>query len=417
MYALVDCNSFYASCEQVFRPDLRGKPVVVLSNNDGCIVARSKEAKRLGVPDLLPYFKIADQLRSHGVSVFSSNYELYADLSMRVMNTLSGFTSNVEVYSIDEAFLNLSSTQLNILPALGHDIRLTILKHVGLPVGVGMGATKTLAKLANHIAKKSPKCNFVCVIERPESWYKVFAKLPVNTVWGIGSRLARRLADQRIYSVLDLLQQEPERMQHLYSVNVGRTVRELRGIPCFELEESPEKKKQIFSTRSFGNKVMDCVSLEQSVSQYASRACAKLRKEKQLVKTMQVSASSSQFIPNRYSRSVIIQLETPTNDSRTVSYLARQAVRKSIFKQGVPFARAGVGLIELIEEKPEQLDAFTPRQSEKSKALMSVVDQINKTHGSLFIASQGIDQQWKMQRNLKSPAYTTRWAELPWVNT
>lgn len=415
MYALVDCNSFYASCEQVFRPDLRNKPVVVLSNNDGCIVARSKEAKALGVPDLLPYFKIADQLKSAGVSAFSSNYELYADLSMRVMNTLAEFSTHVEVYSIDEAFLNFNTIPAAVLPALGHDIKNVVLKQVGLPVGVGVGPTKTLAKLANHIAKTSTKCNFVCVIEDTESWQKVFSKIPVNTVWGIGSRLSRRLVDQKIYSVLDLITQEPERMQRLYNVNVARTVRELQGIPCFEFEESPAAKQQIFSTRSFGQKVMDCTSLEQSVSQYASRACVKLRKEKQLVKTIQVSASSSRFIPNQYSRTVVIQLQVPTNDSRVISHLARQAVRRQIFKYGVPFARAGVGLIELLPEAPEQLDAFTKRQSEQSKALMGVIDQINVKHGRIFIAGEGVDQCWKMQRNLKSPAYTTRWNEIPKV--
>ncbi len=417
MYALVDCNSFFASCEQVFRPDLRNKPVVVLSNNDGCIVARSKEAKRLGVPDLLPYFKIADQLKRAGVSVFSSNYELYGDLSMRVMNTLSVFSNTIEVYSIDEAFLGLNGIPAKTLPALGHDIRHTILKYVGLPVGVGMGPTKTLAKLANHIAKQSPKCRYVCVIDQPERWHKVFAKLPVHKVWGIGSRLAKRFADLEVYSVLDLIHQDPEKMQRLYNVNVARTINELRGVACFELEEHPEAKQQIFSTRSFGNKVTDCLSLEQSVSQYASRACEKLRKERKLVKTVQVFASSSRFITNYYSRTVVVPLATATNDSRTVCHVARQAVRKHIYRPSVPFARAGVGLVELLPEAPEQLDAFIPRQGEASKTLMQTLDQINQRHGRIFIASQGIDPYWRMQRNLKSPAYTTRWNELPVVKT
>ncbi|GLQ29585.1 Y-family DNA polymerase [Litoribrevibacter albus] len=415
MYALVDCNSFFASCEQVFRPDLRGQPVVVLSNNDGCIVARSKEAKQLGIPDLQPYFKISDQLRQAGVHVFSSNYELYGDLSTRVMDTLKAFSPNIEVYSIDESFLDMSGHALKTLPELGRAMRDTIYRHVRLPVGVGMGATKTLAKLANHIAKKSNKCHYVCVIDRLEQWHKVFAKIPVHHVWGIGSRLSGRLADQRIYSVLDLIQQDPERMKKHYSVNVSRTITELQGIPCYGLDETPEPKKQIISTRSFGVKVFNCLALEQSVSQYASRACEKLRKEQQRVKTMMVFASSSRFDANYYTRSVIVPLSMPTNDSRVICSLARKAVRECIYKSGVPFARAGVGLIELYAESPEQLDAFTARQDERSQELMKLVDHINQTCGRVFIASQGIDPYWKMQRNLKSPAYTTRWPDLPIV--
>ena len=415
MYALVDCNSFFASCEQVFRPDIRDKPVVVLSNNDGCIVARSKEAKRLGVPDLQPYFKIADQLRQAGVHVFSSNYELYGDLSSRVMNSLSGFSPNVEVYSIDEAFLDVSGLPIKTLPSFGHEIRTMIYRHIGLPVGVGIGSTKTLAKLANYIAKHSAKCNFVCVLDTPTQWHKVFSRIPVHQIWGIGRRLSRRLADQDIHSVLDLMKQDPEHMKKLYNVNVSRTISELQGTPCFGLEESPELKKQIFSTRSFGEKVTDCISLEQAVSQYASRACEKLRKEAQLVKTIQVFASSSRFDVDYYTRSVVVPLAALTNDTRLISAIARQVVRNTIFKPNVRFARAGVGLIELSEETPQQFDAFTPRQSERSKQLMDVMDTVNREHGRIFIASQGIDPSWKMQRNLKSPAYTTRWSDLPLV--
>ncbi|GAA3930798.1 Y-family DNA polymerase [Litoribacillus peritrichatus] len=415
MYALVDCNSFFASCEQVFRPDLRGKPVIVLSNNDGCIVARSKEAKQLGIPDLQPYFKIADQLQKAKVHVFSSNYELYGDLSSRVMETLKTFSPNIEIYSIDESFLDLSGHPISTLPGIGHNIRLTVHQHVGLPVGVGMGATKTLAKLASHIAKKSRKCNYVCVLDKPDQWHNVFAKIPVHKIWGIGSRLSRRLSDQKVYSVLDLIQQDPERMRRRYSVNVSRTITELRGTPCYGLDETPETKKQIYSTRSFGVKVSDCLALEQSVSQYAHRACEKLRKEKQLVKTMQVFASSSRFHSHYYSRSVVIPLETPTNDSRVISALARKAIRETVFKPEVPFARAGVGLIEILAESPEQIDAFTARQGEQSKTLMKLLDHINKTKGHVFLANQGIDPFWKMQRNLKSPAYTTKWKELPRV--
>ncbi|MFT7371869.1 MAG: DNA polymerase V [Oleiphilaceae bacterium] len=414
MYALVDCNAFFASCEQVFRPDLRGKPVVVLSNNDGCIVARSKEAKALNIPDLVPYFKVKPLLEKYGVHVFSSNYELYGDLSNRVMKALEYFSPDIEVYSIDEAFLSLVGLQTK-LPRFGHEIKDRVFKHTGMAVGVGIAPTKTLAKLASHIAKKSAKCDYVCVIEQIAPWYKVFSKIPVNKVWGIGGRIAKRLSDSQIFTVYDLMRQDSALMKKRYNVNVARTIDELNGIKCYQLEQAPEPKKQIFSTRSFGQKIIDCHALEQSVSQYASRACVKLRQQKQRVKTITIFASSAHFIGQPYSRSVVIQLPMPTNDSRTIISAARYAIRTSIYREGIRFSRAGVGLIELYPELPEQLDAFTPIQTNASRQLMIVMDEINKKHSKVFFASQGIDQKWRMNRNLKSPGYTTKWADLPLI--
>jgi len=414
MLALVDCNSFFASCEQVFRPDLRGKPLVVLSNNDGCIVARSKEAKALGIPDLEPYFKLKTLLEQNHVHVFSSNYELYGDLSSRVMKTLEQFSPELEIYSIDEAFLSLAGIKGD-LRGYGQEIRQAVQKQVGLAVGIGIAPTKTLAKLASFIAKKSARCEYVCVIKDTKEWQKVFSKIPVGEIWGIGSRLSKRLADHHVYSVLDLMQQDSLQMRKYYNVNVARTIDELNGIPCYGLDQHPEPKKQIFSTRSFGAKIMECAALEQSVSQYASRACVRLRKHNHLVKTMLVFASSGHFVDNPYSRSVVIQLPIPTNDTRYVISIARKAIRDSIFRAGVHFARAGVGLIELQPECPEQLDAFTPTQSNRSKQLMSVIDDINKRHSPVYFASQGVNPDWTMRRNLKSPSYTTKWKDLPRV--
>ena len=416
MYALVDCNSFFASCEQVFRPDLRGLPLVVLSNNDGCIVARSKEAKALGIPDLEPYFKQKALLEKNGVHVFSSNYELYGDLSSRVMTTLEGFSPDIEIYSIDEAFLSLKGLGVD-LPEYGHLIKNTVYKHTGMPVGVGIAATKTLAKLASHIAKKSAKCDYVCAIVDVAAWSAVFRKIPVNKIWGIGRRLTKQLADNRIYSVYDLMKQDARQMRRRYSVNVARTIDELNGIECYGLEQAPEPKKQIFSTRSFGQKIMDCTELEQSVSQYATRACVKLRQQKHLVKTVSVFASSGHFVEQPYSRSMVIKLPIATNDTRQIITLARHAIRNGIFRKGVRFARAGVGLIELQPERPEQLDAFSSEQPLRSKQLMGVMDSINKRHCPIVFASQGLQQNWKMNRNLKSPAYTTRWEDLPRIKT
>jgi len=416
VYALVDCNSFFASCEQVFRPDIRGLPVVVLSNNDGCIVARSKEAKALGIPDLEPYFKQKPLLEKYGVHVFSSNYELYGDLSSRVMSTLEQFSPDMEIYSIDEAFLSLAGMSIK-LPDYGQLIKNTVKKHTGMPVSVGIAKTKTLAKLANHIAKKSVKCDGVCVIDDPKKWHAVFNKIPSNKVWGIGRRLSKGLADKQIYSVYDLLQQNSQQLRKRYNINVARTIDELNGIKCYELEQTPEAKKQIFSTRSFGQKIMNSTELEQSISQYASRACTKLRQQKQLVKTISVFASSAHFIDRPYSRSAVIKLPTPSNDTRQIITAARHAIRHIIFRPGIKFARAGVGLIELQPERPEQLDAFSPAQTMKSKQLMAVMDRINKTHCPIVFASQGMQQNWRMNRRLKSPGYTTCWSDLPRVKT
>ncbi len=415
MLALVDCNSFFASCEQVFRPDLRGKPVIVLSNNDGCIVARSKEAKALGIPDLEPYFKLKHQLEKSGVHVFSSNYELYGDLSNRVMQTLEGFSPHLEIYSIDEAFLSLAGIKGD-LRDYGHSMRKAVQQCVGLPVGVGIAPTKTLAKLASYIAKKSARCEFVCVIERLDQWHRVFAKIPVQQVWGIGGRLTKRLADQRIFSVLDLMKQDPRYMKRHYNVNVARTVEELNGVACYGLDQQPPPKQQIFSTRSFGQHITDCAALEQSVSQYASRACVKLRKQQHLVKTIMVFAASGHFVDRPYSRSQVIPLPMATNDTRQVITAVRKSVNEVIYREGVKFARAGVGLIELQPERPEQLDVFTPVQPLRSKALMTVMDEINQRHTPVYFASQGVTPQWSMQRMLKSPSYTTQWHDLPCVS-
>ncbi len=414
MYALVDCTSFFASCEQIFRPDLRGKPVVVLSNNDGCIVARSPAAKALGIPDLVPYFKQKDLLAQLGVTVFSSNYELYGDISQRIMQTLEQFSPQVEIYSIDEAFLNLNNMSVPLV-AYGHRIRNAVWKDIRMPVGIGIAPTKTLAKLASFISKRSTRCSGVCVIENIRDWQPLFARIPVTEVWGIGRRFGKRLADDGVHSVSDLMQQEATSLRKHYNVNMARTIAELQGQSCYTFADSqPPPKKQIYSTRSFGEKIRSQIALEQAVSQYASRAAEKLRKQNGLAKTLQVFIATSRFVTPSYSCSESVTLPYPTNDSRELIHAARQAV-KHIFKSGYAYARAGVGIIEILPDRPQQLDCFLPTQSPKSQKLMQVMDQVNRQHGNLIFAAQGIQPHWKMQRNLKSPAYTTRWRDLPRV--
>lgn len=411
MYALVDANSFYASCEQVFRPELRDKPVVVLSNNDGCIVARSAAAKALDIPDLQPYFKVKSLLIRHNVHVFSSNYELYADLSARVVQLLQDFTPLLEVYSIDESFLSLRGLKIDYID-YAKKIKERIWRDVRIPVGIGIAQTKTLAKLANHMAKKSPRLAGICVIDSPHLWDRVFRKIPVNKVWGIGGRLAKKLNKLDIFSIYDLKIVDPKYIRKHFSVNLERTVRELNGECCMDLDLQPASKKQIFSTRSFGNKIESIEGLQQAVSQYATRASVKLREQNSVVKTILVFIQSSRFIDKPYSRSITVELPFPSNDTRMIISAARQGVFH-LYKEGVSYAKAGVGLLEIADSNPTQLNFFSGNQSARSQKLMEVFDQLNKYEPQVFFASNGINQEWRMQRQFKSPSYTTKISDIP----
>lgn len=416
MYALVDCNSFYASCEQVFRPDLQDQPVIVLSNNDGCVVARNKAAKALSIPDLEPYFKIKSILQRHRVQVFSSNYELYADFSQRVMQTLEGFAPEAEVYSIDEIFLRLDTMPVDFLKH-GYEIKQTVKQHIGIPVSVGIAHTKTLSKLANFIAKKSLKCDGVCVIENTASWLAVFRKLPVAAVWGVGAATGRRLNSEGIVSVYDLLNVNPEQIRRRYNVCLERTVRELKGQRCIDLAQEPDPRQQIIRSRMFGERIYDEALLQEAVCQHVARASEKLRQQKSLLKTLWVFVKTSRFDHKPYNQSSVAQLPYPTNDTRVIQKVAKQAV-KNIYLPGCAYAKAGVGFIEMIPECPGQQDLFEPGQSAKDFKVMEVIDKIKQRDLPIGFASQGLGQcQWFLKRDLKSPAYTTRWEELPWVIT
>ena len=412
MFALVDCNSCFASCEQIFRPDLRGKPVVVLSNNDGCIVARSAEAKALNIPDLEPYFKQKPLLDKYGVAVFSSNYELYGDISNRVMNVLQEY-GEIEIYSIDEAFLDFSELEHFNLKHYGVEIKQQVWKDVRMPVSVGIAPTKTLAKLANHIAKRAPGLPGVCVLEKPETIRKALSLIKTDKLWGVGRKLSLRLELLGIRTALDLANANPKEIRRQFSVNLERTIRELNGEVCFTMEQQPPAKKQIFCSRMFGYKMTDIRELEQAVSQYASRACVKLRKQNSLVKSIVVQLMTSRFASKRYYNSIVIGLESPTEDSREVIRAARQGVR-AIYRSGYQYAKAAVGLIELVDKVNFQYDFFQRLPRKNTAELMQLIDHFNRqSQGQLFLASDGINTTWQMTRRLKSPAYTTRWAEIP----
>ena len=413
MFAIVDCNSCYASCEQIFRPELRGKPVVVLSNNDGFIVARSKEAKLLGLEDLQPFFKVEHILKQNNVAIFSSNYPLYGDISHRVMTTLKAFSPEVEVYSIDEMFLDLSGMQ-EPLKQIGSTIKKTVWQNVRMPVGVGIGPTKTLAKLAQHASKKIPQTEGVCVLDQPHKWEWLQRRLPVNKVWGIGNRFARRLNDLGIETVWEFTQASPKQLRGLFNVNVERTLRELQGEPCIALEEQPPPKKQIYVTRSFGEKTSSLDALTEHISRYASAACEKLRKQKAQVRVITVFLQTGHHEKDYYSNRVVLSPPYPTNDSRLIIQLAKQGIGQ-IFRPHYRYARCGIGLIDLWDGKHYQGDLFEPGQSVKADKAMTVIDSINRRYGrdSLVLASEGLNGKWSMRQEHLSPAYTTSWKDLP----
>ena len=419
VFALVDCNNFYASCEKLFRPDLKDTPVVVLSNNDGCVVARSREAKLLGIKMGVPVFQIKAEMQRHGILAFSSNYALYADLSSRVMRTLEEMAPRVEVYSIDEAFLDLTGIESAIsLVEFGQQVRERIGHWIGITVCVGIAPTKTLAKLANHAAKKYPATQGVVDLTNPDRQRRLLALVPVDDVWGVGRRLSTRLNALGITTALDLANASPRAIRDQFSVVLERTVRELNGESCIELEEIPPTKKQIVCSRSFGAKVTQFELLREAVCEYATRATEKLRKEQQQAKVLTVFIRTSPFKDNepQYSNSASGELLIPSCDTRDFIELANHLLKR-IWKDGFRYAKAGVMLSDFYDPgmfQPGLFDDVSTRSN--SQQLMSVLDTINQSGaGKVFFAGQGTKKDWSMKREHLSPAYTTRWDQLPRV--
>lgn len=419
--ALIDVNNFYVSCERVFNPKLKNKPVVVLSNNDGCAVARSNEAKELGIRMGEPWFKCKEIAKKNGIVGLSSNYALYADMSNRVMMILREFSPDQEIYSIDESFLDLTEFKSKDLIAYGQKMRKRILNWTGLPVCVGIGSTKTLAKLANHCAKKQPRFDGVCNFNEmsPDELKEILSKLDVGEVWGIGRRMAPKLQALGINTVLELKNANPQRLRQLFSVVMEKTIRELNGIVCTELEEISPPKKQILSSRSFGYPVRDFNGLAQSITLYMSRAAEKLRKQKSFAGSIHVYIRTSPFKPDDpfYSNGVTIPLPTPTDDTRRLVNVALWALKR-IYKPNYNYAKAGIMLSELVFKDGIQEDLFSSvKTNAKSDALMKAMDLINVKMGreSIKLASEGFNRPWKMKQGNKSPNYTTQWSEIPSV--
>ncbi|MBP2155384.1 translesion error-prone DNA polymerase V subunit UmuC [Erwinia rhapontici] len=417
MYALVDVNSFYTSCETVFRPDLRGQPVVVVSNNDGCVISRSAEAKALGIKMGAPYFKLKQELQRQHVHVFSSNYALYADLSERVMMLLTEMSPGIEIYSIDEAFIDVAGVE-NCMPleTFGHQMRSRVLKETGLTVGVGIGPTKTLAKLANYAAKKWRRAGGVVDLSNVDRQRKLLALVPVEEVWGVGRRISKKLNVMGIENALQLAESSLWVIRKNFNVMLERTARELRGEPCLGVEEFAPTKQQIMCSRSFGHRITDYEEMHQAICAYAERAAQKLRQEKQFCRFISVflrtspHAEGEVFYGNQASGTLLI----PSNDTRDILRVATEALDR-IWIEGHRYMKAGVMLGDFFSRGEAQLNLFDEYQPKpNSEALMQVLDELNQSgKGKVWFAGQGIEKSWAMKREMLSPAYTTRYADFP----
>ena len=414
MFALVDANSFYCSAEQVFRPDWRGKPVVVLSNNDGCIVAANRQAREAGVQKFKPYFKMRGLCETKGVIACSSNYELYGDLSAKMMEVIGRFAPEQHIYSIDESFLAFKRCEKSIpdLTFHGQQLRRAVWRECRLPVSVGIASTLTLAKVASHASKNVQGYQGVCVINSPQQRHQILSQLKTSDVWGIGSRISKRLEYMGINTALQLARLKPGLARKSFNVEVERTVRELCGEPCKGWDEVRADKKQIFSTRSVGERITCPNNLRQALCKHAAIAAEKLRRQESLVKVMMVFASNSPYDERPQGFKQVYRFAYPTDDT-TVITKAVAAQLNSLFAEGVRYYKIGVGFIDLVSGKHVQGDLFD--ESPSNPALMGVFDDLNKKYGSgsVFLAAQGITPKWSMRRELLSPQYTTKWRDLP----
>ena len=466
MFALVDGNNFYVSCERVFRPSLNGTPVVVLSNNDGCAIARSNEAKALGIKMGAPWFKIKHLAESHGLVALSANFALYGDMSDRMMSIAAGLGPTQEIYSIDESFIGLDGVRGN-LARRARIIRSRILQWTGLPCGIGIGSTKTLAKLANHIAKTAERkpgsypeeyaqvCDLSSI--SPEERDYLLDLTEVDDVWGVGRRYAAQLKEYGVHSALDLARMDLSLVRSRWSVVLERTARELRGVSCVQLDEVAPDKKEIACTRSFGHPVTELYDLQQAVSEFASRACEKLRRQQSHANKVLCFIRTSPFRKEKqYSRSVCLGLSVPCSDTHTIVQSAVRGLNE-IYKSGYNYAKAGVMLLDLAPAARMQLrldidaldpiDAIDPIEfsidavdtpsaldtqlhtqlhtashtgpiASDPTRLMQAMDLVNLRYGrgALLLASAGLggaDRIWSMKQERRTPQYTTRWKDIP----
>lgn len=417
IFALVDCNNFYASCERVFNPELIGKPIVVLSNNDGVVVAKSAEAKAIGIDGFTPLFKIKELIKKHDVKVFSSNYALYGDMSHRVMTTLEQFSPNVEIYSIDEAFIDLADVYVKDLTKLAEVMRKTVMQWTGIPVTIGVARTKTLAKIANRYAKRHPNFNGVLnLVDHPN--IDMFLKqTKVSSVWGVGHQYTKLLNNNNIRNAYELSCANDKWIKKRMTVMGMRTVTELRGTPCIVGDEIPTEKKAIVSSRSFGKIVTDIHELKEAAATYTSRAAEKLRAQKSACRQMSVFVRTNPFKDTpQYHNGVQITFPVPTSNTAEMLHYAMQAVDQ-VFKDGYKYQKVGVMLTNIVYSDSTQYAMFDSEDRMRKSILTETIDRVNMLMGkdTIRYAALGIKQNWQMKREMKSPSYTTHWDELPVV--
>lgn len=418
-FALVDCNNFYASCERVFDPSLRRVPVIVLSNNDGCVIARSEESKALGISMGAPFYKVRGIVHRHGVRVFSSNFPLYGDMSRRVMATLADFTPHMEIYSIDEAFLDLSGMPGRDLADYARCIRETVRKWTGIPVSIGIAPTKTLAKIANRTAKKDAKWNGVFDMRNPSLQGEILHRIAIEDVWGIAGRLGLQLRDAGMDTAGRLRDAHLPSLRRRFGVVIARICQELRGVSCLPLDRVETPRKQILASRAFGTRVTEYQDMAEAVASHAARAAEKLRSQGSTAGAVMTFIRTSPFTIRDawYQNTTLASLPSPSQDT-AILISAALAGLKRIFRKGYRYQKAGVLLLDLTRCGPTQGDLFTPSdpaREDRSRRLMRTMDAVNRRmgRGTVFHAAQGVNGRWRMKAGNLSPAYTTRWSDLP----
>ena len=416
IFALVDCNNFYASCERVFNPKLENEPIVVLSNNDGCIVSRSNEAKELKIPMGAPYFKYKELINKNGVHVFSSNYTFYGDMSRRVMESLRMLLPDLEIYSIDEAFVDLSQYRESNLVEIGEEIKEKVKQWTGIPISIGIAHTKTLSKVANSIAKKEKESS-ICDLRKIEKIEEELTILDVEEIWGIASGWGKRLKSIGINTGYDLMKANPEYIRQKISVVGQRIIMELNGYSCIDIERV-QKKKSIISSKSFGYKVTEIQEIKEAVSTYAARACEKLRDQKSRVQVISVYLRTSPFEKedSRYTKSETKVLSAPTSSTAKVITAANKIIEE-IYREGYRYQKTGITLLNLINEDYVQESLYEDGSLEGEEKITTVMDQVNMQYGTntIFHASQGTKKDWRVKSDSRSKKYTTSLKELPLV--
>ena len=413
--ALIDCNSFYVSCERLFNPKIQKVPVVVLSNNDGCVISRSTEAKRIGIKMGEPYFKVKELVKRNNVQIFSSNYALYGDLSRRVMKVLKGFSDKIEIYSIDEAFIDLTHVKNELAEEYGKKIRERVLKWTGIPTSVGISNTKTLSKVANHVAKK----NKAGVVHLKDNIDEVLKNFNISDVWGVGKQLSKLYLKNGIDNALKLKNISNSWVKKSTNVLGAKTVMELRGIPCIQLDTEEAKRKSCCVSRSFGKKVESLEKLKESITTHCLNAAEKIRNDKQTTRSITVFIRTSPFDKNRkyYSNSLTIDLPIATNNSLELVKTAIEALKR-IYKYGYFYQKAGVILSKLNEAGEKELNLLTPILEKKSQKLMKAMDLTNSKYGRnvISVAQAGINNSWKMRREHSSKIDTASFDSLPKIS-